>query len=253
MGLVAAIIIPLIIIILLMVNKISIDWRSFFKKGLPLDRESFGIYCYDGKQGTGKTYAMTRFLKEESAGRKIYSNMSFKGIEYTKIENLDQLFALSQKKKVIIVYDEILNILNNQRVPQDIRDDLMEFMTQQRKVKNILMTSTQSWLRVPIEFRDFVRIQIKVSTIPLGRLGGILIQEYRDADQMVYDKDVSEYVAPRISLKISKYKREILESYDTYEKVKKLQRSLDHRSSGTAARPRYRGGGVVQQGVITSM
>lgn len=212
-------------------SKIAIDWRSLIARSLPLDRGVFGIYCFDGKQGTGKTYAMTKFLRNEAKGRRIYSNMTFKGIEYTRINNLDELFALADQERVIIIYDEILNLLNDSRIPRDIRDDLMAFMTQQRKVKNILMTSTQSWLRIPIEFRDFCRIQIKVRTIALGRFGGILIQEFRDADNMTYDKDISEYVAPRISLKISKYERKIMQSYNTYERVKKLTRDGGKRTS----------------------
>jgi len=216
--------IPLLILVLLGINKIDIDWASFLKPTLPLDRGVFGVYCFCGKQGTGKTYAITKFIKYHSEGKKIYSNMTFSGIDYEPIRDLEHLFSLADQEKVIIVYDEILNMLNDVKIPREIRDDLTTFLTQQRKVKNILITSTQRWMGIPYEVRDLTRIQINVTTKPLGRFGGILKEEYRDADNMEYDKLISEYVAPRISLKFSKYEKKVMQSYNTYERIKRLQK-----------------------------
>lgn len=220
------IILLFVIVVLLWINKVHIDWPSFIKPTLPLDRGVFGIYCFDGKQGTGKTYSVTKFILNNAKGKKIYSNMTFNNplIKYEKITDLDHLFSLADKENCIIVYDEILNILNDVKVPKDIKDDLTTFVTQQRKVKNILITTTQRWMGIPYEIRDLTRIQIKVSTKPLGRFGGILKEEYFDADNMDYDKIIGEYVAPRISMKFSKYEKRIMESYNTYERIKKLQR-----------------------------
>lgn len=210
--------------ILLWRLKINIDFLSFMRASLPLDRGIFGVYCFDGKQGSGKTYALVKYIKKHAEERKIYSNMTFFDVEYEKINNIDHLLSLRDQKNVIIIYDEILNMLNDKTIRRDIRDQLMEFLTQQRKMKNILMTTTQEWLNLPIEFRRFVRIQIICKTMPLGRFGGLLFEEYRDAYEMKWDQLENEYIAPRISFKISKYERRFMKAYDTYERVRGLKK-----------------------------
>jgi len=120
---------------------------------------------------------------------------------------------------VFIVYDEIFTLMQkNSRID----GDLMEFLTQQRKMKNILFTTAQEWLEVPVTFRRFVRIQVECRTRPLGRLGGILEEEYFDAYAMKWDNMENEYIAPRLSKKFSKYEKRYMESYDTYERIRKL-------------------------------
>ena len=215
-----------IILILLALNKIHIDWLSIPRKTIPLDTAVFGVYCFCGKQGSGKTYSLTKYVLKEARGRKIYSNVqSLRGVDFEPITSVAHLLLLRDEKKVIIIYDEILNLLNDKTIPRDIRDDLMEFLSQQRKQKNILITTAQEWLNIPIEFRRFVRIQIDCATVPLGRFGGILIEEYFDAYRMKWSQLDNEYVAPRISKKFSKYEKRFMESYDTYERVRKLKRS----------------------------
>lgn len=215
-----------IILILLALNKIHIDWVSLIRKTIALDTAVFGVYCFCGKQGSGKTYSLTKYVLKEAKGRKVYSNVnSLKGIDFEPITSVKHLLELRDEKKVIIIYDEILNLLNDKTIPRDIRDDLMEFLSQQRKQKNILITTAQEWLNIPIEFRRFVRIQIDCVTVPLGRFGGILIEEYFDAYRMKWSQLDNEYVAPRISKKFSKYEKRFMESYDTYERVRKLKRT----------------------------
>ena len=43
---------------------LHIDFNSFFKKGFKKLDSLFGIYCYTGKQGTGKTYSAVKFTEE---------------------------------------------------------------------------------------------------------------------------------------------------------------------------------------------
>ena len=43
-------------------NKIHIQWDTFFKKGFKKLDNTFGLYCYVGKQGKGKTYSAIKFL-----------------------------------------------------------------------------------------------------------------------------------------------------------------------------------------------
>lgn len=213
------VIILVIIIVLFAINKVRVDVKSFFMPTIPLDTGVFGVYCFDGKQGSGKTYSLTKFIKNHAAGRTIYSNMEFKGIDYEEIESVEHLLSLRDKKNVIIVYDEIFTLMDKST---KIQGDLQELLSQQRKMKNILITTAQEWLNIPIDFRRYVRIQVICKTRPLGRFGGILKEEYRDAYEMVWDQLANEYVAPRIALKFSKYEKRIMETYNTYERVNRL-------------------------------
>jgi hypothetical protein len=204
--------------------KISVDFKSIFRATLPLDMGKFGVYCFTGKQGSGKTYSLTKYIKKNSKGRKIYSNLHIVGIEYVEIKSVEGLLNLREEENLFIIFDEIFTLLNDKTIPKDIRDDLMEFLSQQRKMKNILLTTAQEWLNIPIEFRRFVRIQISCLTIPLGRFGGVLIEDYYNAYEMKWDNLENEYVAPHLNKKISKYEKRYMEAYDTYARIRKLSR-----------------------------
>lgn len=225
MGLVLLIVLA-ILLVLLWANKIYIDWVSIFKPTIPLDTGVFGVYCFTGKQGSGKTYSLTKYVKKYHEGKDIYSNMTIKGIEYRQIKSVEHLLSLRNKKNVFIIYDEILSLLDDKQIPKPIRKKLMIFLSQQRKMKNILMTTAQEWLEIPITFRRFVRIQIECRTRPLGKFGGILIEEYNDAYQMKWSEIDNEYVAPRIRKKFSKYEKRFMLAYNTYERIEMQETAI---------------------------
>jgi len=204
--------------------RIIIDWGSIPRKTLRLDRGLFGVYCFTGKQGSGKTYSLAKFVLKQVKGssKKVYSNVTLKGLEYEQIKSVEHLLSLKDKKNCFIIYDEIFTLMQKS---SRIEAELMEFLTQQRKMKNIFMTTAQEWLELPITFRRFVRIQIACLTRPLGKFGGILIEEYFDAYQMKWSQIDNEYIAPRISKKFSKYERRFMESYDTFERIRALNKS----------------------------
>jgi len=220
MSFLLLLLIPVFIGCLFWYAKIHIDWGSIPRRTLPLDRGLFGVYCFTGKQGSGKTYSLVKYIaKNIKPGQEIFSNVTMPGVDYQPITSVEHLLSLRDKKKVFIVYDEIFTLMQkNSRID----GDLMEFLTQQRKMKNILFTTAQEWLEVPVTFRRFVRIQVECRTRPLGRLGGILEEEYFDAYAMKWDNMANEYIAPRISKKFSKYEKRYMESYDTYERIRKL-------------------------------
>ena len=205
-------------------SKIKIDFPSFVKKSMPLDRGKFGVYCFTGKQGTGKTYAVVKFLKRNKLHRwkdyKIYSNVTLKGIDYIPITNIDQLLALSDERYCFIVFDEIFSLMSKSKKQRGMME---EFLPQMRKQKNIFMTTAQEWLELDISFRRFVRVQIDCTTIPLGRFGGVLIEEYFDATHIKWSTLENEYISPVIDKKISKYEKTVMLSYDTNERIKPMK------------------------------
>lgn len=201
-------------------SRITIDWRSILSKTLPLDRGLFGVYCFTGHQGSGKTYALNKYIRKHAHGRKIYSNITLDGIEYEPITSIQHLYSLADQEHIFIIYDEIFSLMSKSKKDKEM---LEQFLPQMRKVKNIFLTTAQYWLELDVTFRRFVRIQVECQTRPLGRFGGILIETYNDAEQMKWDNLENEYVSPRIAKKISKYEKRYMETYDTYERVKSLK------------------------------
>lgn len=218
-----ALAITILIVVIVYQSKIKIDFVSFAMPTLPLAIGVFGVYCFSGKQGSGKTYSLNKFIRKHAKGKKIYSNVTLKNLDYTHLESLDQMLALRDEKDCYIVYDEIFTLLSKTRhLPKDKAEILEEFLTQQRKQRNIFITTAQEWLNIPIDFRRFVRVQVECSTRPLGKLGGILKEVYYDATNMVWDNMQNEYVAPLITTKISKYEKRFMTTYDTEERIRKL-------------------------------
>lgn len=205
----------------MLTNKISVDLQSFFRPTLPLERGKFGVYCFTGKQGSGKTYSLVKYIRKHTKrDTKVYSNITMKGVEYTKLETLEQLLALRDEENCFIVYDEIFTILQKQ---SRISAELMEFLTQQRKMHNIFFTTAQEWLEIPITFRRFVRIQVDCTTYPMGKWGGLLLEKYSNGYEIKWDQLQNEYVAPLMSMKISKYEKRFMRAYDTFERIRGLR------------------------------
>lgn len=201
-------------------NKIHIDFKSFLMPTLPLDTGIFGVYCFTGHQGSGKTYALNKYIRKHSKNKAIYSNITLKGIEYTHINSLQDLYALADKQDCIIIYDEIFTLMSKSKKD---REMLEFFLPQMRKVHNIFLTTAQYWLELDMTFRRFVRIQVECKTRPLGRLGGVLKETYYDTTQIKWSQLDNDYISPLITNKISKYEKSHMISYDTFERIKALK------------------------------
>ena len=52
-------IIVIIFIIISQFKNLHIDFKSFLKKGFKISKDKFGLFCFTGKQGSGKTYSST--------------------------------------------------------------------------------------------------------------------------------------------------------------------------------------------------
>lgn len=194
----------------------KIKWRTFFLKGFAPKRGKFGIYCYCGKQGQGKTYSVVEYLKENS-DLPIYANIkSIKGIKYKYFNGFNQLLELRDKTDCIIVYDEIFTALTRS---SKINQDVLDFLSQMRKRRIIFLTTAQEWLEINITLRRYCRYQIdcKMRNI-LGF--GILIKNMYDAELMKWSNDDNEYIAPLETRTISKCNLCIANLYDTFEQIK---------------------------------
>ena len=207
-------------------SKIHIDFKTFFKKGFKKLDNAFGLYCYTGKQGKGKTYSAIKFLIEQKLDHDyiILTNVkSFNAFEDTiyfqDINDLiDKAIELTQQnKKIIIFFDEIFTILEK-KTP--IQKKILSFISQLRKRQIVLVTTAQEWSEINITFRRYVRYQISCNmfSIPIVHTA-FIFNSINDGDLIYWDNDQQEFIAPRISANFSKGNLSIIKSYDTFETI----------------------------------
>lgn len=209
-------IIILIIALLIRFRHTKIKFKTFFKKGFAPKRGKFGVYCYCGKQGSGKTYSAVEFILNNSH-MPIYSNVgSIKGVNYTYFNGFDNLLKLRNEHDCIIFYDEIFTALTKS---SRINTEVLDFLSQMRKRRIIFITTAQEWLEINITLRRYCRYQIDCKMLNILGLG-ILIKSMYDAEQMKWSQEDNEYIAPLYETTISKCNLCIANSYDTFEQIK---------------------------------
>lgn len=208
------ILIGILVILLIRFRNLRIKFKTFLKKGFKPNRGIFGVYCYCGKQGSGKTYSVVEFLKNNK-DKTIYSNVHLHGIDYIYFNGFDNLLKLRSESNCIIVYDEIFTALTK---TSKINTDVLDFLSQMRKRKIIFLTTAQEWLEIPITLRRYCRYQVDCRMFSFGI--GILIKSMYNAEQMKWSNDDNEYVAPLITTTISKCNVSVAKCYDTFEQIK---------------------------------
>lgn len=221
------IVILIVIIVLCKVYKVKIKLKSFLKKGFLPVRGDFGVYCYCGKQGTGKTYSVVEYLLDNRNHIEVFCNIAgIDNIKYTYFTGFDGLIDLKKKldngtleydhtKQLVFVYDEIFTELQKKST---INKEVMDFLCQMRKRKIIFLTTAQEWAEIPLTFRRFCRYEIDCKMINLFFIG-ILLKHFRDAENMKWDEQEQEHVAPLVSNTITKTRKWIANSYNTFLRI----------------------------------
>lgn len=215
-----------LLIFYLFKNHIHVDWQSLFKKGFAKKDNYFGLYCYTGKQGEGKTYSAINFLIKNKLENDyvIITNVKsfniFKDTIYMKdiIEIINFIISNENKGiKYIVFFDEIFSILEK-KTP--INKQILSFISQLRKRKIIFVTTAQEWSEINITFRRYVRYQVAchMFSIPIFDRA-FLINKINDGDNIRWNNDTQEFEAPNISTNFMKGNKRIIEAYDTFETI----------------------------------
>ena len=218
-----------LLVVFMLKNHVKIKYKTFLGRGFYKTSKPYGVYCYCGKQGKGKTYSVVEYLLENK-DKEIYCNIkSIKGIQYHYINGIDELLDLRDKKNCIIVFDEIFTILQK---GSKMNDDILDFLSQMRKREMIFITTAQEWLEINMTLRRYCRYQIECNMVSL--LGyPILFKRMYDAEQMKWSQDDNEYIAPLISTTISHGLKKVISSYDTYEQIGKFSKNTELLSTTT--------------------
>lgn len=184
------------------------------------------MFCYTGKQGKGKTYSAIKFLITQKLQHnyKILTNVKSFDIFSDTIyfQDINEIIDYCTQFKendenVIIFFDEIFTILEkNTRINKKI----LSFLSQLRKRKIIFVTTAQEWSEINITFRRYVRFQISCNmfSMPIFKTA-FVYNIINDGDQIRWDNDTQDFIAPRISANFSKGNESIIRSYDTYETI----------------------------------
>lgn len=199
------------------VYNLKIKITTFFHKGFKVDNKPYGVYCFCGKQGKGKTYSVVEFLQSHK-NMPIFANIkSLKGISYEYFDGFEALLQLRNQSNCIIFYDEIFTALTKN---SKINTEILSFLSQMRKRNIIFLTTAQEWLEINMTLRRYCRYQIDCNIIsPFFLPFSILVKCFKDAEKMKWSETDNEYIAPVISTTISKCNLLVANSYDTYEQI----------------------------------
>lgn len=253
--LVILVILVVLAIFYCLTNKVRIKFKTFLKPGFRPARGIFGVYCYTGKQGKGKTYSIVEYLLDNKDKNVVFCNIAdIHGLDYFYFTGFDELIKLKKildfdynntdelfsyckfyrfddvrskaiveilqevklkKKQLVFVYDEIFTELQKNT---KISKDVIDFLCQMRKRKIIFLTTAQEWAEIPLTFRRFCRYQIDCIMVPI-LFTGILIKRFNDAENMKWSDEEQEHVAPLLETTITHTRKEIANSYNTYLRV----------------------------------
>lgn len=213
----------ILILKFIIVDKIHINIRSFFRKGFAKNDDKYGVYCYTGKQGKGKTYSLADCLEEVSYNKTVLCNIKSlcaSHLNYVYMtdfyEIMDTVLNSNDPSHFIIVFDEIFTLLEKGKLDKK----CLSFLSQMRKRKIFLYTTAQEWLEINVTFRRYVRYQVDCNMINIPFLNfALTVNKVNDAYQMKWDSLQNEYVAPRIQTNIKKCSIKVANSYDTFETI----------------------------------
>lgn len=210
---------------LFVIEKIHVDLQSFLKKGFAKLDDKFGLYCYTGKQGKGKTYSAIKFLIEQKIKNDyvIITNVSSFNyftdtLYFEKIEDMVDFVIEHEhdKQKYIVFFDEIFTILEKKTA---MNKKILSFLSQLRKRKILFVTTAQEWSEINITFRRYCRFQIACNMFEFFGLA-FIYNVINDGDQIRWNNDLQEFEAPRVAANFAKCNKYIIDSYNTFETIK---------------------------------
>ena len=149
---------------------------------------------------------------------------SYNRKEYTYIDVLKDLLELRDKTDIVIVFDEIFTEISKLvKVDSQTAKDIMDFLSQMRKRRIILLTSCQEWRLLPLYFRLYCRYQINCRLIRLPLINGILVKNVIDGDNIKWDEEQQDFVGELVHNVVEHTRISVANSYDTYETISRIK------------------------------
>lgn len=198
-----------------------IYWGTLFKKcDKDKDKFPFGIWFFDGKQGSGKTLScvfLALKFKEKYEDLRLVSNVVINGwgedVEYfsTPTELVQILNGNSNNKHTLVIIDEALSYFAENG---GIDPALMSEITQNRKQRRLMFIATQKFKRVNNRIRDF-----SMRTIKCRSFFSLQYNVVRDDEELIFDKETMDFIGRRVGSFIFKRNNDLFARYDTFAKT----------------------------------
>ena len=201
---------------------IRIEFKSFFRKGLPPIDDRFGVYFVTGRQGSGKSYYAVKLALAQDKGTcaRLYTNIKSLNIPDYDIKYFDNINELyyNVDEYCIFLIDEI-----SRKYDKNSRTDTQFYawLNQSRKRKRIVILITQEWRELPMWIRRPAKYMISTHKNIFSRFG-IFTTTIGDAENLVFNKDEGEYECPTIKKIYYKRNKYIANMYDTFEAINTL-------------------------------
>lgn len=123
-----------------------------------------------------------------------------------------------EQKRYLLFFDEIFTIL--QRGTR-MNNRILPFLSQLRKRGIIFVTTAQEWRLIPLEFRLYVRYEVKCNMISLPfSHTAFIINKVNDGSTIKWDDQEQDFLAQNLQTNIMKGNKEIIDSYDTFETIR---------------------------------
>lgn len=209
-------------------KKIHIDYKSFFRRGFLMTDDLFRrgvLYWWPTEQV--KLIGAIRFSIEQKIERDFLIVTNIKS--FAEADNLfkDTVYFKDMKdivefcknytgdKQILILFDEIFTYLEDNK---SISRWLRSFLSQLRKRRILFVTTAQYWREIPLTFRKYVRFQVSCRKYNfLNR--SFTFNSINNAEEMYWDEQAQDFVAPRISANFAKALLAIADSYNTRETI----------------------------------
>lgn len=174
-----------------------------------------------------KTYSLVEYLLDNKDNIEVFCNIGgirnlnyhhfigFNGLISIKNALDNKIYIPNEKKQLIIVYDEIFTELQKH---SKLNKEVLDFLCQMRKRKIIFLTTCQEWAELPLTYRRFCRYEIDCCMRNFLWFG-ILIKQFKDAENMKWSDQDQEFVAPLMETTITKNRLSIANSYDTFLRI----------------------------------
>lgn len=227
------------VLYLVFVRKLRVKWKTLIHKGFRPNRANFGLYTYTGNQGKGKTYSLIEYIYDNKETCFFFTNIqNITCLDYMPTKNnvvpnaiyykgFDGLIQCKERldhgeydkvigdKQIVFIFDELFTELTR---GTKLSLQVQDFLCQLRKRKIIFLTTAQVWPEVPLYFRRLCRFQINCNMFPFLSTG-FIIKEFNDAENMKWDEELQEHVAPCLELSFSKVRKKVSQCYDTRERI----------------------------------
>ena len=190
--------------------------------------KEYGCWFFVGKQGAGKTMAIVEYLerlRKRYPKLKIYTNMGYKHetAPLTQLNDLLNKENYNGKFGTVFVIDEIQNEFSAS-TSMNFPETLLSVITQQRKNRVLILTSSQVFTRVSKPLREQCYRAIECSTI-FGRY--TMCKHYEGinyADAFDNSEDYKAEHRPRIAYHSFVQTDKLRDCYDSYQLIERLSR-----------------------------